>query len=326
MDGVSSSGSKHAGRAGDQYFAGSDPDSGNVTDLYSQDSYGRADIDRVRTVDVAYADRVRAVGHRKYSCVLLAMRITFEISWLISVLLASIRVGTLFLFGPLVSVTRAPAQFRIFFVIALSVATLGAIQTATPDVPESVGSLLSMALNELIIGGALAFGLIASFAAFLLGGRILDFQMGFGVANLIDPATDTPTAMMGVILNLLAVAYFFAIDGHHLLIRGLAYSFEKVPLGGGLSNLNFGAIVAHFGAMFAFATALIAPVLFSILLLDIGLAVAARTMPQVNIFFVSFPLKIFVGLTVLAITERQLGPVMERLFTEMFRFWQRVLT
>ena len=172
---------------------------------------------------------------------------------------------------------------------------------------------------------AMAFGLLTAFAAFLLGGRILDFQMGFGVANLIDPATNTQTAMMGVVLNLIAVMAFFMVDGHHMLLRGLAYSFERVPIGVGLNELPMDLIVQQFGYMFVFALMVVVPALFAILLLDIGLAVMARTMPQVNIFFVSIPLKIFIGLFMTAISMRYIWPLMERMFTSIFQYWDALL-
>jgi len=253
------------------------------------------------------------------------MRITADIQWLIAVFLASIRIGAVFLFSPIFAVTGAPIQFRVFFVLGLSALLVSSLHLASFHTPNNLIQLAQFASYEFVIGLSMAFGVFAAFGSFLLGGRILDFQMGFGVANLIDPATNTQTAMMGVILNMIAVMVFFIVNGHHLLLRGLAYSFEKVPIGQSMHELNIDAVVVQFGYMFSYAIMAVAPALFAILLLDIGLSVMARTMPQVNIFFVSIPLKIFVGLTITALSMRYMWPLMEKVFGSLFKFWQNIL-
>lgn len=253
------------------------------------------------------------------------MNITTDVQWLTAVILASIRVGAVFLFTPILAVTQAPIRFRIFFVLGLSAILVSSLAVSSVKVPANISELLYFALQELVTGGVMAFGLLTAFAAFLLGGRILDFQMGFGVASLIDPSTNTQSAMMGVVLNMIAVMAFFMVDGHHMVLRGLAYSFEKIPLGTGLSEISVDVIVKQFGYMFVFAVMAVAPALFAILLLDVGLAVMARTMPQVNIFFVSMPLKIFIGLLMTAISMRYIWPLMAKVFKSVFVFWNEVL-
>lgn len=179
-------------------------------------------------------------------------------------------------------------------------------------------------VNELILGMILAFGLFTAFGAFLFGGRIIDFQMGFGVANLIDPATQSQAPMLGTVLNLMAVMTFFLLDGHHLLIRGLVYSLQKIPPGSSLHEVDVQAIIAQFGVMFVYGLAVVAPVVAVLLMLDVGMAVAARTMPQVNMFIVGFPLKIFMGLLVLALSLNYMGPLLEKIYASIFIYWQRV--
>ncbi len=131
--------------------------------------------------------------------------------------------------------------------------------------------------------------------------------------------------MLGTALNLAGLAVFLAADGHHLLLRGLALSFERVPPGGGLPGFDLGAIAAQFGVAFSLGLAIAAPVLALLLMIDLGLSVMSRTMPQWNVFFVSMPAKIFAGLAVLALSIPHLGPVMNRLFASVFRFWDQVL-
>ncbi|MGD8912214.1 MAG: flagellar biosynthetic protein FliR [Candidatus Thiodiazotropha sp.] len=247
-----------------------------------------------------------------------------DIAAITATLLVATRFSPLFLLTPLFAVTRVPAHVRVLFVLALSFVIVIGLGLTPVEPPTTLGGLMHAIVNELILGMTLAFGLFAAFGAFLFGGRIIDFQMGFGVANLIDPATQTQAPMLGTVLNLMAVMTFFLLDGHHLLIRGLVYSLQKIPPGSSLQEVDVQAVIAQFGVMFVYGLAVIAPVVAVLLMLDVGMAVAARTMPQVNMFIVGFPLKIFIGLMVLAISLNYMGPLLEKVYASIFLYWQQV--
>lgn len=252
------------------------------------------------------------------------MTVDFSIGWITAVLLLTIRFGVVMYLAPILAVSKIPNHIMVMWVVALSV-SLMFISNAQPIEINTLGGVFKAALSEMLLGSLLGFGLVAAFASFLLGGRIVDFQMGFGVASLIDPATHAQAPVIGTILNLVAIMVFYSLDGHHYLLRGLVFSVEKIPPGTWMGDFDLALIVAHFGAMFTFAIAIVAPVIFSILLLDIGLAIMARTMPQMNVFIVSLPLKIFTGLSVTALTLHSILPLMEKIFEAMFVFWQNVL-
>jgi len=249
-----------------------------------------------------------------------------ETAWLILVVLVTLRVLPLFLLAPVFGSAPAPALFRAALAFALAAALVSATGVRLAQPPASVERLALLAANELALGAALAFGVAAAFAAFLFGGRLLDLQFGFGVANLIDPVTHTQAPLLGIGLNLLAVTVFFLLDGHHLLIRALAASLERFPPGRSITELGLGAVAGHAGGMFTFGLMLVAPAVLAVLLLDIGFALAARAMPQMNVFIVAIPFKIAVGLLVLAASLRYLGTAMGRAFESIFRYWQALLS
>ena len=253
------------------------------------------------------------------------MHLDASLTFIVTVALVSLRLTVLFLMTPLFASAQIPVNVRTIFVLTLAVVLVFSLQIQPTALPQNLGAFVQAAAHELLIGSLLAFGLFTAFGAFLFGGRILDFQMGFGVANLIDPATNTQSPLLGTILNLMAIATFFLLDGHHLLIRGIAYSLEQLPPGGGVNRLQLDAIVMQFGRMFVFGLMLVAPAVVALMMLDIGLAVAARTMPQVNIFIVGLPLKIFVGLSVLTISVRYFSPLLNRIFESIFRYWEEVM-
>jgi flagellar biosynthesis protein FliR len=250
-----------------------------------------------------------------------------ELSWPLTVLLLSLRVGALILLTPVFSLVGLPVPVRILFVLALATCLVSGLNL-TPS-PATLGSPANLALaaaGELAIGSVLAFGLFAAFAAFQFAGRILDVQLGFGVAGLIDPTTKTSAPLLGTVLNLAGVLTFFLIDGHHWLLRGIAFSLVQYPPGAVLHAPPVGVIVAQFGGMFVGAAVLASPVMVVVLLVDLAMAMVSRTMPQMNVFIIGLPLKIFVGLVVLALTLEFLAPVYSRVFSELFASWQKILT
>jgi flagellar biosynthetic protein FliR len=252
------------------------------------------------------------------------MLVDTDMSVVMAALLVATRFSPLFLLTPLFAITRVPARVRVLFVLALAALLAAATGVVPINSPASISELIHAVINELILGMLLAFGLFTAFGAFLFGGRVIDFQMGFGVANLIDPVTQSQAPMLGTVLNLMAVMTFFLLDGHHMLIRGLVYSLQKIPPGSPLQDIDVQAIIAQFGVMFVYGLAVVAPVIAVLLMLDVGMAVAARTMPQVNMFIVGFPLKIFMGLLVLAMSLNYMGPLLEKIYASIFFYWQRV--
>lgn len=254
------------------------------------------------------------------------MKIAIDSMWITAALLAATRLGPLFIAAPGFGSLNIPLMARGLFVLGLSSMLVAATYpTAGPQLPQDIGSLLLMMLSELLIGATLAFGLIAGFAAFQFGGRIIDLQIGFGIANIFDPVTRAQTPLLGSALQLAALMVFFAMDGHLLILRGIAFSLERIPLGTAFTEVPLAAIVAQFGTMFTFGLAVVAPVMITLLLLDVGLATISRTMPQVNIFFVTVPIKVFVGLLVLAASMHYMGPIMHKVFESIFEYWQLVL-
>lgn len=253
------------------------------------------------------------------------MHVQADTAFLVTLMLVSIRIGAVLLLTPLFAVGDVPVRIRVIIALGLSLLLVTALPIDATRAPLSVGALAEAALLELVTGGLLAFGVTAAFAAFLFGGRILDFQLGFGVAGLIDPTTRTESPLMGSLLQMMAVTTFFLVNGHHLLIRGLAASLERIPPGLPGAGAGSAPIVAQFGVMFAYGFAVVAPAVLTLLLVDVGMAIAARTMPQVNMFILGIPIKVLVGLSVLVVSLRTMGPLLERTFTTIFTYWDAVI-
>lgn len=254
------------------------------------------------------------------------MQLDVEKAWISAVLLLALRIGPLFVLAPGLGSATIPVRVRAGLGLGLAALLVAAHPDWRAQVPQDLGPWLSAAMAELLVGMAWSFGLMCAFGAFLFGGRLLDIQIGFGVATLFDPANRTASPLLGTALNLMALAIFFAVDGHHAVIRVAAASLATVPPGAGFEHLDFATLVASFGSMFVFGLAIVAPAVFTLLLLDVALGVVARTMPQMNIFIVAMPLKVAVGLLVLMLAVGQMGPLMRGIFQAMAESLRHVVS
>lgn len=253
------------------------------------------------------------------------MQVTVETGWIVHVLLVACRLGPLFVLVPVFGASGIPARFKVLFGLSLAVLLVMGVPSSATALPATPGGVVLAAMGEVVVGLAIAFGLLAVFAAFSFAGRVLDLQIGFGVATLFDPVTRAQAPLLGTALVMLATVVFFSLDGHHLVLRAVAWSLTVLPPGSPPWRLEFGAVAAQFGVVFSWGLVLAAPALVALLLLDMGFAMLSRTMPQMNVFVVSMPLKVIVGLVMLALSMHHLLPAMRRLFGTLPAYWQGVL-
>lgn len=251
------------------------------------------------------------------------MNLEVDSGWVCSSLLLWLRLAALFFMTPLFAGFKGPASVLVI----LSFALAGLLAAAWPQPARewSVGMLFVGGLSEVFVGMVMAFGVHAAFAAFGAAGQLVDLQIGFGAGAAFDPVTQRNSPVLAAAFSALAVVTFFAMDAHHAFLRGLAFSVNQIPPGTLPHTLSADAVVRQFGAVFTLAMSLVAPVFAMLLLLEAGLAVISRVLPQMNVFFVGMPVKIMVGLGVLALTAPALPPVMGRVYASIFEYWDGVL-
>jgi flagellar biosynthetic protein FliR len=244
----------------------------------------------------------------------------------LSIFLVAVRVGALLVMSPVFAGLHGLATVRVLLTLGLSAVLVGGMTARPPEVALAFGPVLLAAAGELVVGATLAFGVFAALAAFSVAGKILDIQSGFGLGNIYDPVTRAGAPLFATMLNLLAVVGFFGLDAHHALLRGLAFSLDQIPPGAGPMALAVEPMIRQFGVMFSLGVALIVPVMLCLLLVEVGLAVVSRVLPQMNVFVVVVPVKIFAALALFGLTVSALGPVMGKVYGSIFSYWEQVLT
>ncbi|MQY81805.1 MAG: hypothetical protein GH158_06205, partial [Dehalococcoidia bacterium] len=142
------------------------------------------------------------------------------------------------------------------------------------------------------------------------------------MADLIDPITSVPQSMVGQFWALVAILMFLVVDGHHFLVHFMIQNFQVVPLAQGTLRPATGQLlISGSTKMFTMALQLAAPALMLTFMMDVGIAVLARAMPRMQIFFVALPLKLLVGIFSLIVSLQ----LFQAIFANMFNDFQEYL-
>jgi flagellar biosynthesis protein FliR len=233
-------------------------------------------------------------------------------------LLIIVRVSAFFVSVPLFSYRTIPQQVRIILAIALAWMMY---YTFNMDPIEINGEYLLLILKEAVVGLTLGLAATMVMSAVQIAGGFIDFQMGFAMANIIDPQTGAQSPLMGQFLNFLALLVLLAINGHHLLLDGIFYSYQFLPMDQFFPNFGKEAtvifIIKLFVSVFAIAFQMSAPIVATLFLVTLALGITGKTVPQMNIFVIGFPIKIVVGFLVLIVTMGVLIGVMKELIELM---------
>ncbi|MDN5344689.1 MAG: flagellar biosynthesis protein FliR [Clostridia bacterium] len=231
--------------------------------------------------------------------------------------LVLVRTTAFFVTAPFFGIRGVPPLVKVGLGLLVATLIFPVLPAGQPAFASGPAYALA-ALNEALAG--LALGYLASliFSAIQVAGQLLDIHMGLAMASLFDPQNAATTTIMGQFFAILGLLLFFQLDGHHTLLLALQESFRLLPLGGVsfAGSLTWG-VVKLFSGMFSLALRIAAPVIAVLLIADLALSLIARTVPQLNVFILGFPLKIGLGLVVLIAILPLLAAVFSNLFSQM---------
>jgi flagellar biosynthetic protein FliR len=244
------------------------------------------------------------------------MSLQLDIGWLFATALLAVRIAAATAFTPVLGPAQIPGSVRVILAFVLGAAIVSGLPYPVAAPPDSAWVIVGSMLKELVTGCCLSLGFLSAYAATLFAGRALDVQVGFAVASTLNPASKEPSPLFGTVLSMAGVAVFLGLDGHHVLIRALS---STVPF-----SQDWGALISQSAVMFSFGAVLAGPIMFTLLLVDLSMAVLARSMPSLNVFILSFAVKIIAGMIGLAVGVKLGGPLLEALYGTTFTYWRTV--
>jgi flagellar biosynthetic protein FliR len=202
--------------------------------------------------------------------------------------------------------------------LSLLVAFLLYETVKAPDVGGDPFLILLLVLKEVFVGLSVGFFVRLLFAMVSGAAEFISMQSGLSFARVIDPTMAASVTVLEQFKSLLATMIFLAIDGHHTVLRGLSASLTAVPPGVlTVKPALFQFMIQNTGKIFAASLKICAPVVVTLFLVDIGLGILARLIPQVNVFVEGASMKILITIAVLAISLNLIVPVIADLFRGM---------
>jgi flagellar biosynthetic protein FliR len=213
---------------------------------------------------------------------------------------------------PILGSEQMPMQLRAALAILLSAVILPVIPVPAA-VPVGLPELVGYMVSELAIG--ILLGTVVSWImeAVAFAGGLMDMQMGFSFVQILDPATSQNTSISGALMLQMAGLLVFVTGLHHQLILTLVDSYRVAPMGQGMPLQAMG-LVTVIGQLLAKGFQLAFPVLAVLFLLELVLGISGKFMPQLQLLQLSFPLKIALGMVVLGLMLRELGPWLAPLY------------
>jgi len=211
------------------------------------------------------------------------------------------RISAFFLILPVFGWQAIPMQIKVAATVVLSV-FFAAVVPLGIDVAE-ISTLKAMLLlaGEATYGLALGVIVTSLFSVVRLSGQIVEREMGLTMAEILDPLPGENGQPLGGLLEMIFVLLFLSANGHHLFLLLLSKSYTAFPAGTipTIQTLTGGVLTAG-SAMLIAALRLAAPMLAAFMVLMVALALLARLVPEMNILFISMPVRIGLGLIMAA--------------------------
>ena len=217
---------------------------------------------------------------------------------------------------PLLGARAVPAPAKIGLAVLLSLIVLPLQASPSDSVPTDLLVFASVLGSEVLVGLAIGVAISLVFHGLEMASSIVGLQIGFGLHGVVDPLTGQQSTVIHQFYRLLVTLIFFAVNGHYLVIAGLMHTFDVVPPGSADLTLIAGErVVPFFTALVLVALRISLPVMGAMLLTDLAMGLVARTVPQMPVLFVGFPLKIGIGIVVLALSLPLATAFMGAVFT-----------
>jgi len=214
-----------------------------------------------------------------------------------------LRVTSFVVTWPIFGAELINQHIKVLFGFILALVLYPTLKWQAPQISAVESNTVLLALREVFVG--LSIGLLARFFffSFRIAGEMISQAMGLSSAQLFNPAVGGQTTAVESFYVALASLFFLAFNGHHFLLIGLWKTFEFFPAATlslrTESFVDIGQIVqttVDLGLRFS------APIVVSILVVNLVLGVVGKTVPQLNVLITSFPINILAGLTLMAVT------------------------
>ena len=225
----------------------------------------------------------------------MANLLNYDASHLLAFILVLIRVGGIISTAPVFGSSNTPPQMKVVISLMLALSLYPFIPSITvfPNRPDHYIVLIA---SELLIG--MVLGIIARFlfGAVEFAGTVIGFQMGLGMAMVFDPQSQEQISRVGRFETTPATLIVLAMDGHLIVLQALVRSYSVLPPGGSsISRPLIEKLTELSASVFVIGLQIGAPLIVALFLANAVIGLLARSVPQIQVFVVGFPLTLILG-------------------------------
>lgn len=241
-------------------------------------------------------------------------------------LLVFIRTGSLFVSVPIFSNRNIPVIAKIGLAFFITTIVINVIDVQAPVSSTDAVAFGVVIIKEFIVGWLIGMSAYLVFTILTLAGQFIDYQIGFSMVNVFDPLSQIQLTITGTFYYYLVLLLTLLTSTYHYFIKAIVKSFELIPIGQVvLTTQLYDGFIGFMNELFLIALQIAAPFFFVMLLTDVVLGILARTAPQMNLFVIGFPIKIFLGLAVMLITLNIFPSVGEMLTDKIIVFIDKII-
>ena len=236
--------------------------------------------------------------------------VLFSVSNIILFMAIFTRLSGLMASAPLFSTYPIPRQVKIWLSAIIAFILFPIVQANAHFVtPNSVPALTLILFKEFLVGYAIGFCANVLFVGIELGVNTFTIQMGLSADQALNPASGGRSPVLTQAYTYLASMMFIGLGAHQWLFSAIYNSFKSMPIGYTVtfSPTLINQIVIISGQIFSVALGIALPIFGILFITDILLGFTSKMMPQMNIFMVSLPLKIYLGLLLSLIFMRPMA-------------------
>lgn len=197
-----------------------------------------------------------------------------------------IRIAVMLSFIPFIGGQQTPVMIRAALSIALTLMLLPIVKVDFSDPARAL-------FEAFFVGFAMGLTIRIILGAIEMSAQWLSLAMGLSMAAVFNPAFGETLSPLSLFYTMMSMALFFMFDVHFYLIEGIVRSFDITSLH---YNGVFSSVMKLNAFFFPMAFKIAAPVLIVQLLVNLGMGFLSKAIPQANIFFISFPLLITLGI------------------------------
>ena len=236
------------------------------------------------------------------------------------------RISGIFVFTPVLGSLEVPLNFKIVMSFFISLVMFPVVGSMNFQIPFDISGFMILIINQILIGLVIGYTATVLFNVFQTAGELFSTQMGFGIANVMDPIAQINVPITGEIISIFATIIFLGIDGHHMIIRAVYKSFSialwfPFNAAGNLALLQVDAL----GILFETAFKIALPIISTLFIVTIAEGILAKVAPQMNIMMVGFPVRVAVGLISMLLIMPVFGGITASVFDGVFDFIEKFL-